>query len=87
MNKGVADFGRAFRSTLISGVAYTCALQHQEESDRALTEARSSHSHCILQQYILYGQSGCKQLGFVLRNFAKETFRKGGDNLFRWQLP
>ena len=27
MNKGLADFGRAFRSTLISGVAYTCARQ------------------------------------------------------------
>ena len=27
MNKGLADFGRAFRSTLISCVAYTCARQ------------------------------------------------------------
>ena len=43
------------------------------------TEARSSHSYCILQPYIVYGQTGLVALEFrAANNFAKELSEKEG---------
>ena len=62
-----------------SRVLYTRVLQQPSKgSERAVLQALLSHSYCILRPYISYGQSGCKQLGSVLRNFAKELSEKEG---------
>ena len=86
MNKGLADLGRAFRSTLISGVAYTCALQQPRGIQEGIDKGSARVTVTVSYDRIIFTVNQVMSLGFVLRNFAKETFRKGGDNLFRWQL-
>ena len=60
------------------GILVVCSSNREGDPTGQSTEARSSHSYCILQPYILYGQTGVSSSVSSCEDFAKNFQKRRG---------